>query len=141
MSWKGESEPSIKYCFGKQIDVVQKFTRVQPWTPLTESRWNSSGIFSQDSPHCSSSTKSKSSRPKWANTHNSKDEVSSCRCSMTSYGDMMTMNGNALKTQHLRLYLRKMFSSRTLVIPRTWIRKEVVLYLQRKTTRRMGQSR
>ena len=31
------------------------------WTQLTESRWNSNGIFSQDSPHCSSSTKSKSS--------------------------------------------------------------------------------
>ena len=37
--------------------------------------------------------------------------------------------------------LVKKISSRTLVIPRTWIRKEVVLYLQRKTTRRMGQSR
>ena len=35
----------------------------------------------------------------------------------------------------------KKISSRTLVIPRTWIRKEVVFYLQRKTTRRMGQSR
>ena len=31
------------------------------WTQLTENRWNSSGIFSQDSPHCSSATKSKSS--------------------------------------------------------------------------------
>ena len=37
--------------------------------------------------------------------------------------------------------LVKKISSRTLVIPRTWIRKEVVFYLQRKTTRRMGQSR
>ena len=34
------------------------------WTRLTESRWNSSGIFSQDSPHCSSATKSKNSCPK-----------------------------------------------------------------------------
>ena len=41
MSWKGESEPNIQI--------------------LTENRWNSSGIFSQDSLHCSSSTKSKSS--------------------------------------------------------------------------------
>ena len=31
------------------------------WTQLMESRLNSSGIFSQDSPHCSSSTKSTSS--------------------------------------------------------------------------------
>ena len=35
----------------------------------------------------------------------------------------------------------KRISSRTLVIPRTWIRHKVVFYLQRKTTRRMGQSR
>ena len=31
------------------------------WTHLMVSQWNSSGIFSQDSPHCSSATKSKSS--------------------------------------------------------------------------------
>ena len=37
--------------------------------------------------------------------------------------------------------LAKRISSRTLVIPRTGIRKEVVFSLQRKTTRRMGQSR
>ena len=39
------------------------------------------------------------------------------------------------------VFICKKISSRTLVIPRTWIRKEVVFYLQRKTTRRMGQSR
>ena len=43
------------------------------WTQLTESRWNSSEIVSQDSPHCSSATKSKSSCLKWAiNQKNSK---------------------------------------------------------------------
>ena len=35
----------------------------------------------------------------------------------------------------------KKISSRTLVIPRTWVRNQVVFHLQRKTTRRMGQSR
>ena len=58
--------------------------------------WNSSGIFSQDSPHCSSATKSKSSCPKRAiHQNNLKDESSSCRCSMTSHGDLKTMNRNA----------------------------------------------
>ena len=42
------------------------------------------GCFPRDSPHCSSSTESKSSETKWATQRNSKDEVSSCRCSMTS---------------------------------------------------------
>ena len=61
VSWKDEREPSVKYCMGRQIDVVQKFTRVQSfWTELMVSQWNSSVISSQDSPHCSSATKSKS---------------------------------------------------------------------------------
>ena len=29
MLWKDEREPTIKYCMGRQIDVVQKFTRIQ----------------------------------------------------------------------------------------------------------------
>ena len=36
------------------------------WTESTENRWNSSGIFSQDSPHCSSATKLKSYCWDWA---------------------------------------------------------------------------
>ena len=62
-------------------------------------RSNSSGIFSQDSPHCSSATKSKSSCLKWAIHQNLKDGSSSCRCSMTSYGDLKTMNGKAMLTR------------------------------------------
>ena len=88
------------------------------------SRWNSNGIFSQDSAHCSSATKSMTSCPKWAIHHNSKDDLSSCRCSMTSYGDLKTMNGNAMLTPTLCLYLQKILK-RTLVIPRTWIEKGV----------------
>ena len=53
---------------------------------------------------------------KWAAQRNSEDELSSC-C------------------------IWKKISSRTLVIPRTWIRYKVVFYLQRKTTRRMGHGR
>ena len=47
--------------FGKKIGVGSKIHHsTELWTQLTESRWTSSGIFSQDSPHCSSSAKSKS---------------------------------------------------------------------------------
>ena len=42
---------------------------------------------------------------------------------------------------HTCVCIRKKISSRTLVIPRTWIRNKVVLHLQWKTWRRMGQSR
>ena len=65
-----------------------------------EFEWN---IF-QDSPHWSLSVKSKSSWAKWANPNNSKDELSSCRCSMTSYGDIKTMKRNVLLNPHLCLY-------------------------------------
>ena len=27
--WKDEREPTVKLCMGRQIDVVQKFTRIQ----------------------------------------------------------------------------------------------------------------
>ena len=73
------------------------------------SRWNSSGISSQDSPHCSSATKSMNSCLKWAIQRNSKDELSSCRCSRTSYGDLKTMNGNAMLTPTSFLYFQKRF--------------------------------
>ena len=36
--------------------------------------------------------------PKWAIHHHPKDELSSCRSSMTSYVDLKTMNGNAMLT-------------------------------------------
>ena len=48
--------------FGKNSWVGSKIHHnTERWTQLTENRWNSSGIFSQDSPHCSSSKESKSS--------------------------------------------------------------------------------
>ena len=70
-----------------------------------EFRWN----ISHDSLHCSLSTKSKSSSAKWANHNNSKDELSSCRCSMTSYGDIKTMKLNVLLIPHLCLHSQKDF--------------------------------
>ena len=68
------------------------------WTQLMVSRWNSSGIFSHNSPHCSSATESKSSCLKWAIHQNLKDGSSSCRCSTTSRGDLKTMSRNAMLT-------------------------------------------
>ena len=41
VSWKDEREPSIKYCMGRQIDVVQKFTRVQSFG---QNWWWANGI-------------------------------------------------------------------------------------------------
>ena len=79
---------------GKKNWVGSKIHNNTELWKLTESRWNSSGIFSQDSPHCSSSTESTSSWTEWATQLNSKDELSSCRCLTTSHGDLKTMNRN-----------------------------------------------
>ena len=77
------------------------------WTQSTENRWNSSGIFPGIHYIGALSAKSKSSWAKWANPNNSKDELSSCRCSMTSYGEIKTINRNVLLIPHLWLYLQK----------------------------------
>ena len=109
MSWKGESEANIKYCLGRTVGLVQRFTTIQNFGH----NWRrTDGIrveISQDSLHWSSSTKSKSSWPKWATQRNSKDELSSCRCSMTSSGELKTMNRNVLLMPHLCLYLQRRF--------------------------------
>ena len=44
---------------------------------------------------------------KWAIHQNFKDGLSSCRCSMTSYGDLKTMNRNAMLAPTSSLYLQK----------------------------------
>ena len=47
--------------------------------------------------------------PKWATHHKSRDELSLCRCSMTSYGDLETTKRNVLLTPHLSLFAKKVF--------------------------------
>ena len=79
------------------------------WTQPMENRWNSCEIFSQDSLHWSLSVKSKSSGATRANPNNSKDELSSCRGSMTSYGELKTMKRNVLLIPHFCLCSQKDF--------------------------------
>ena len=44
--WKDAPEPTIKYCLGRQVDVVQEFiANTEVWSQLMVSQWNSSGIF------------------------------------------------------------------------------------------------
>ena len=70
---------------------LKVYQNTKLWTQLMVGRWNSSVIFSHDSPHCSLSEKSKSSCQKWAcNQKVSQDGLSSCRCSTTSHGDLKT---------------------------------------------------
>ena len=46
MSWKGASEPNIKYCLGRQVNMVQRVHHnTELWTQSTVNRWNSSEYF------------------------------------------------------------------------------------------------
>ena len=66
------------------------------WTELMVSQWNSSGKSSQDSPHWSSATKSKSyCRISAQSQKISQDGSFSCQCLTTSHDDPKKMNGNA----------------------------------------------
>ena len=59
--WKSEREPTIKYCLGREVGLVQKVHQnTVHRTQLMVSQWNSSGTSSQDSPHCNLSVKSSS---------------------------------------------------------------------------------
>ena len=103
------------------------------------SQWNLSGIFSKDAPHCSLSVESKSSC-QWAKSQKiSQDGSSSCRCSTTSHWDLKTIKRMRIKRQ-LRFCICKKIPTREMVIPRTWIRKEMVFYSRIQITRKMGQS-
>ena len=143
MPRKDAPEPTIKYCLGRQSwrgSRVHHNTEL--WTQLIVSQWNSSGIFSQDSPHCSSATKSKSSCQKMSDQP---DEFNGRIIFMSMLNDISWgSEDNEQECEsdvNLVSIYAKRFPVRTLVIPLTWIRKEVVFYLWKQTTRRMGQSR
>ena len=57
---KVNQNPTSNTVWEQQLDWFNDSSQTELWTQLTENRWNSSGIFSQDSPHCTS-TKSKTS--------------------------------------------------------------------------------
>ena len=113
------------------------------WTQLTENRWNSSGIFSQDSPHCSSSGKVQEFMTKMCDPSQFKGRI----IFLSMFNDLIWRSEDnerecsANATLVSSFFFCKKIPSRTLVILRAWIRKEVVFYLHWQTTRRMGQSR
>ena len=78
----------------------------EPWIELMVSEFNSSGISSQYSPHCSSATKFKSYCWDWVKHQRIlQDELSSCRCSTTYHGDRKTTRKNANQLLNSFLYM------------------------------------
>ena len=133
MPWKDEREPTIKYCMGRQVDVVQEFITIQNFGH----NWQrTDGIRMEYFPRFT--------------TLQLIDKVQEF---MNKMGDPSQYQGRVIFTStfkdiiwrstdnelHTRDTIRKKFSSRTLVIHRTWIRNKVVFHIHWQTTRRMGE--
>ena len=99
MPWKDQSEPNIKFCLGRKIELVQEFIIIQNFG---HNWWWADGIRVAYFPGfttlrlCNKVQEfmSKMSDP----SDFLKNGSSSCRCSTTSHGDLKTMNGNAMLT-------------------------------------------
>ena len=95
MPWKDEREPTIKLCMGRQIDVVQTFTRIQSFG---QNWWWADGIRVAYLPrihHIAALQQSPRVIVKIERNTRKNHGLSSCRCSTTSHGDLKTMKKNA----------------------------------------------
>ena len=121
MLWKGEREPTIKLCHGKTDGRGSKVHwNTELWTKLMVRQWNSSGISSQDSPHCSLSVKSKLS----VQPENFTGRI----IFMSMFNDISWRSKDNKKecessAQLVSLYAKR-FSPGQWPFLRTWIRKE-----------------
>ena len=139
MLWKDESEPNIKFCLGTAVGLVQRFITVQNFGQLTENRWNSSGIFP--------TIHHIAARPRSPKVHDQNGRSITFQRTNYLHVDVQwhhmeiwrQWTGMHCKCHTCDLICKKI-STRTLVILRTWIGKEVVFYLHGQTTRRMEQS-
>ena len=103
MPWKDEREPTIKYCMGRQTDVVQKFITIQS---LGHSWWWANGIrveYLSRIHHIAALQQNPRVIVKIE--RKSLDGLSSCRCSTTSHGDLKTIKKNT--NQVLSSFLSK----------------------------------
>ena len=106
---------------------------------MTENRWNSSGIFSR-----LTTLQLLQEVQKFMNKMSESEQFQGRIIFMSTFNDTIwgvkDNEKEVLLIPHLCCTCKKI-SSRTLIILRTWIRIKVVLYLQRKTRRKMGRSR
>ena len=139
MSCKGESEPSIQCYLGRKIELVQRFTTIHN---VGHNWWRTDGIRVEYFPGFTTLQLVQEVQ-KFMNKMS--DPAHQRRIIfMSMFNDItwrMKDNEQECIANATLVCICKKISSKTLVIPRAWIRKELVFYLQRKTTRRMTQSR
>ena len=128
-------------CMGRQIDVVQKFIRTQNFG---QNWWWANGIRVEYLPRIHHIA----ARRQSPRVHEQNGRPSTIPRTNYLHVDVQ-WHHMGIKRQWKRMRVEcstrfpicKEIWSRTMVIPRTWIGKEMVFYLHRQTTRRMGQSR
>ena len=109
MLWKDESEPNIKYCLGTTIGMVERFITTQN---IGHNGRRTDGIRVEYFPRIlkiGACPRSPKVHEQYGRPNNSKDELSLCRCSMTSCGEIKTIKRNVLLIPHLCLYSQKDF--------------------------------
>ena len=139
VSWKDEREPSIKYGMGRQIDVVQKFTRIQS---SGQNWWWANGIRVEYFPRIQQiAAQPQSPRVAVKIECNTKEiywtdhlHVDIQRHPMVIERQQERMRGKC----STRLSLCKEIRSRTMVISRSWFRETVVFYQWRYSAKWMG---
>ena len=142
MPWKDEREPTIKYCLGGHVNVVQKFITTQSFE---HNWWWASGIRVEYFPRIHHiAALQQSPRVPVRNEREARIIQRTDHLHVDVQRHLMVISrqwtGMRIKRPTRFDLCEKIFTMK-MVIPRTWIRKEVVFYLQWKTTRRMGQSR
>ena len=141
---KMNQNPVSKYCLGATVGMVQRFTSSQhrildtiDGEPM-EFDWNiTPGFTSLELVREVRNFMNKTSEP---------EQFQGRIIFLSMFNDMIWRSKDTeteciANSTLVSLFAEKKISSRTLVILRTWLRNKVVFHLQRKTTRRMGQSR
>ena len=127
MSWKSERDTKVKHCMGRQIEVVQKFTKIQSFG---QNWWWANGIRVENLPKIHNigalhqsprvTVKIELLSKLSVTPENSQDGLSSCRCSTTSHGDLKTIKKRMRVKCSTRFSLCEEIWSKTMVIPWPW---------------------
>ena len=141
MPWKDEPEPRIKFCLGMKVDLVQEFITIQNFG---HNWWWANGIRVEYFPRIHHiAALQQSPRVPVRNVRNARRIQKTDHLHVDVQWHLMGIWRQWKRMRikcSTRFSLCEMICSKTMVILRTWIRKEVVFYSWRQSTKRMGQN-
>ena len=127
--WKDEREPTIKYCLGRQVDVVQKFITIQSFG---HNWWWANRIRVEYFPGFTTSQLCYKVQEFLSKMSDEPEDFTGRIIFMSMFKDISwgsTENKQECESsaQLVSIYAKRFFT-RMMVILQTWIRKEVVFY-------------